>query len=65
MSLLGSGSRLIPSKRKPPHKLPRKVRRLARTERLRWRIGKALEVTSAAAVVALGLLLLTGQIGKV
>jgi hypothetical protein len=38
---------------------------LARTKRLPWRIGKALEVTSPVAVVALGLLLLTGQIGKI
>ncbi|MEZ0327258.1 MAG: hypothetical protein ACAH95_15275 [Fimbriimonas sp.] len=38
---------------------------LARTKRLPWRIGKALEVTSPVAVVALGLILLTGQIGKI
>jgi hypothetical protein len=38
---------------------------LASTERLRWRMGIALEVMSAVAVVALGLLMLTGQLGKV
>lgn len=38
---------------------------LASTERLRWRMGKALEITSAVAVVALGLLMLTGQLGKI
>jgi ABC-type nickel/cobalt efflux system permease component RcnA len=38
---------------------------LARTEKLRFTIGKALEVTSAGAVIGLGLLVLMGQIGKV
>jgi nickel/cobalt transporter (NicO) family protein len=37
---------------------------LARTERLRWTIGKAMEVTSAGAVIALGLLMLSGRFGK-
>jgi nickel/cobalt transporter (NicO) family protein len=37
---------------------------LARTERLRWTIGKTMEVTSAGAVVALGVLMLMGQIGR-
>ena len=36
---------------------------LARTERLRWSIGKTMEVTSAGAVVALGVLMLMGQLG--
>jgi nickel/cobalt exporter len=35
---------------------------LARTERLRWTIGKTMEVTSAGAVVALGSLMLIGQL---
>jgi hypothetical protein len=43
----------------------RRLPLLARTKRLRWTIGKGLEVTSAGAIVALGLLLLTSQIGKV
>ena len=38
---------------------------LARTERLRWKIGKTMEVASAGAVVALGVLMLMGQFGRV
>jgi ABC-type nickel/cobalt efflux system permease component RcnA len=37
---------------------------LARTERLRWRVGKTMEVASAGAIVVLGLLMLASQAGK-